>query len=46
MGALLAGLGADWAAVEAAFTEALEADQGEGSVALGAVAQIGLAIRA
>lgn len=46
MAALLAGLGADRAAVEATFAETLEADQGKGSVALGAVAQIGLAIRA
>ena len=45
MAALLAGLGPDRAAVEAAFAEALEADQGHGRVALAAVAQIGLAIR-
>lgn len=46
MAALLASLGADRAAVEAAFAEGLEAEQGLGPVALGAVAQIGLAIRA
>jgi len=46
MAALLGGLGADRAAVEAAFAEALEADQGQGAVVLGAVAQIGLATRA
>jgi SAM-dependent methyltransferase len=46
MAALLAGLGPDRAAVEAAFAAALEADQGQGPVALGAVAQIGHAIRA
>lgn len=46
MAALLAGLGRDRTAVEVAFAAALEADQGEGPVALGAVAQIGLAIRA
>ncbi len=46
MAALLAGLGADRAAVEAAFAQALETDQGNGPVALGAVAQIGLATRA
>jgi SAM-dependent methyltransferase len=46
MAALLAGLGADRAAVEAAFADALEADQGQGPVALGAAAQIGLAVRA
>jgi len=45
MAALLAGLGDDRPAVEAAFAEALEADQGRGPVALGAVAQIGLATR-
>lgn len=46
MAALLAGLGGERPAVEAAFAEALEADCGQGPVALGAVAQIGLAIRA
>lgn len=46
MTALLDGLGADRADVEAAFAETLEADQGKGPVALGAVAQIGLATRA
>jgi SAM-dependent methyltransferase len=46
MAALLAGLGPDRAAVEDAFAQALEADQGHGPVALGAVAQIGLASRA
>lgn len=46
MAALLAGLGPDRAAVQAAFADALEADQGQGPVALAAVAQIGLAIRA
>ncbi|NQW53114.1 MAG: class I SAM-dependent methyltransferase [Rhodospirillales bacterium] len=45
MTALLAGLGGDQGAVEAIFAEALEADQGTGPVALGAVAQIGVAIR-
>jgi len=45
MTALLAGLAGDRGAVEAAFAEALEADQGTGPVALGAVAQIGVAIR-
>jgi SAM-dependent methyltransferase len=46
MAALLASLGDDRAAVEAVFAQNLEAEQGEGAVALGAVAQIGLAIRA
>jgi predicted HD phosphohydrolase len=46
MAALLDGLGDDRAAVEAAFADALEADQGVGPVALGAVAQIGVATRA
>jgi SAM-dependent methyltransferase len=46
MAALLGGLGPDRAAVEEAFAQALEADQGNGPVALGAVAQIGLATRA
>ncbi|WP_291295724.1 class I SAM-dependent methyltransferase [Elioraea sp.] len=45
MAALLDGLGPDRTAVEAAFAEALEADQGVGPVALGAVAQIGVAMR-
>jgi ubiquinone/menaquinone biosynthesis C-methylase UbiE len=45
MAALLDGLGADRASVVAAFAEALEADQGTGPVALGAVAQIGIAMR-
>jgi SAM-dependent methyltransferase len=46
MAALLGGLGPDRAAVEDAFAQALEADQGTGPVALGAVAQIGIATRA
>lgn len=46
MAALLGGLGPDRAAVEDAFAQALEADQGKGPVALGAVAQIGVATRA
>jgi ubiquinone/menaquinone biosynthesis C-methylase UbiE len=46
MAALLASLGADRAAVETAFAEGLEAEHGPGPVALGAVAQIGLAVRA
>jgi ubiquinone/menaquinone biosynthesis C-methylase UbiE len=46
MAALLGGLGTDRVAVEAAFAQALEADQGTGPVALGAVAQIGVATRA
>jgi len=45
MAALLGGLGADRAAVEEAFVTALEADQGRGPVALGAVARIALAWR-
>ena len=45
MAALLGGLGAERAAVEAAFATALETDQGHGPVALGAVAQIGVAMR-
>lgn len=46
MAALLAGLGPRRPAVEAAFAAALEADRGQGKVALGAVAQIGLAVPA
>ncbi len=46
MAAMLASLGPDRAAVEEAFARALEADQGSGPVALGAVAQIGVASRA
>jgi SAM-dependent methyltransferase len=46
MAALLGGLAADRAAVEQAFVTALEADQGGGPVALGAVARIALAHRA
>jgi SAM-dependent methyltransferase len=46
MASLLAGLGTDRAAVEDTFAQALEADQGCGPVALGAVAQIGFATRA
>ncbi|CAH0221286.1 class I SAM-dependent methyltransferase [Roseomonas sp. CECT 9278] len=46
MAALLGGLGPDRAAVEEAFAAALEADQGHGPVALGAVAQIAVATRA
>ncbi len=45
MAALLAGLGGDRAAVEAEFAAALEADQGTGPVALGAVARICFAER-
>ena len=40
MGALLGGLAADRAAVEASFAAGIEADQGAGPVSLGAVAQI------
>ncbi|MBX9700733.1 MAG: hypothetical protein K2X74_14945, partial [Acetobacteraceae bacterium] len=46
MAALLGSLGADRPAVEAAFAERLEAEQGAGPVALGAVAQICRATRA
>ena len=43
--ALMAGLGADRAAVEAEFARALEADQGAGPVSLGAVAHVAIARR-
>lgn len=43
--ALMAGLGADRAAVEAEFARALEADQGVGPVSLGAVAHVAIARR-
>lgn len=45
MAALLAGLGADRLTVEDSFAVALEADQGAGPVALGAIARIALAVR-
>lgn len=43
--ALMAGLGADRAAVEAEFARALEADRGVGPVSLGAVAHMAVARR-
>ncbi|HEV7267999.1 MAG TPA: methyltransferase domain-containing protein [Falsiroseomonas sp.] len=45
MAALLGSLGADWPAVQAAFAAGLEADQGRGPVALGAVARIAVGRR-
>lgn len=45
MAAMIDGLGADRAAVLEAFISALERDQGQGEVALVAVAQLGLATR-
>ena len=45
LGALMASLGPDRAAAQAAFAGALEADQGLGPVSLGAVAHVAVGRR-
>lgn len=46
MAAMIGGLGVDRGPVVEAFVSALERDQGRGEVVLGAVAQIGIAVKA